>query len=268
MVFDFLDYRAYLEEKLGKKGTRSGARKRLAEYMGGHTTFISQVLNGQSELSLEQAEVANEFLEHSFDEGEFFIYLVMIARAGTPVLKNRFVEKVRLLKEKRLKIKDRLKAEGSINKEDQQKFYSSYHYGAVHVLASIPGQNTIEAISLALKLPRSKVVELVEFLVKLGVLVRSDSKVEPGKNHIHLSNENELVLSHHRNWRQHTISRLQFLNKEDVHYSACVSLSHKDAFQVKESLLGNLEKNVQVISKSAEEVAYVYSLDFYKLSDD
>ena len=58
---------------------------------------------------------------------------------------------------------------------------------------------------------------------------------------------------------------LQFLDPDDLHYSACVSLTHNDAFKIKESMLHNLKQNVDVISKSAEEVAYVLSFDFYKL---
>ncbi len=77
--------------------------------------------------------------------------------------------------------------------------------------------------------------------------------------------DSELILKHHSNWRQHTISNLQFLDREDLHYSACLSLSTADVFKIKESILGNLKSNIDIISKSKEETAYVLCFDFYKL---
>ena len=66
--------------------------------------------------------------------------------------------------------------------------------------------------------------------------------------------------------RFHTLTNLQLLNRDDLHYSACLSLSQSDAFRVKESMLSNLKANVDIISASPEEVAYVMSFDFYKLA--
>lgn len=80
-----------------------------------------------------------------------------------------------------------------------------------------------------------------------------------------IRHDSELILKHHANWRFHTISNLQILSREDLHYSACMSLSEEDAFRVKESILQNLKSNVETISKSKEEVAYVMSFDFYRM---
>jgi hypothetical protein len=63
----------------------------------------------------------------------------------------------------------------------------------------------------------------------------------------------------------HTTSNLQFLDREDAHYSSCLSLSVEDAFRVKEFILQNLKSNMEIIYKSPEEIAYVMNLDFYKL---
>jgi len=63
----------------------------------------------------------------------------------------------------------------------------------------------------------------------------------------------------------HSINSLNFIDDNDFHYSACLTLSNKDAFKVKDSLLGNLQDNIKVISKSKEEVAYVYNIDFHRL---
>lgn len=264
-IWDFESYKHYLMNKLGPEGTRSGLRKKLAESIPVHTTFVTQVLKGKNDFSLEQAESINSFFDHTDDEAEYFILLILKDRSTNPRLKKRFEKKIRSMRDERLNIQNRLKVDDSISQKDREKFYSSAIYGAIHVLAATPGFQSIDTISEAMRLSKSRTREIINFMLKLGILNETGGKISSGKNHIHLGAESELVLKHHINWRQYTINSLQFLDKEDVHYSACMSLSKKDAFLIKESMLDNLKKNVDIVSKSPEEEAFVMCLDFYKL---
>ncbi len=265
VIWKFQNYREYLIERLGGEGSRTGLRKKLAAAIPVHTTFVSQVLNGRNELSLEQAEAVNTFLEHTEDEGEFFILLVLKDRSGNLKLKKRFENKIQKMRDERLNIQKRLKVEDEISLKDKEKFYSSSIYGAIHVLSSIPQFQTVEALAEATRLSKPRMREIVEFMIRIGVLKNSNGKIISGSQHIHLGTDSELILKHHANWRQHTISNLQFLDQDDLHYSSCLSLSQTDAFKIKESILANLKSNIDVIGQSKEEVAYVMCLDFYKL---
>jgi uncharacterized protein (TIGR02147 family) len=230
-----------------------------------HTTFVSQVLKGRAEFSLEQAESINAFFGHTEDEGEYFILLLLSERSGSTKLKSRFDRKIRAMREEHLNIKNRLNAESEISAKDREKFYANYIYSAVHVLSAIDEFKTAEKLAAALKISRERIQEVVEFLLKIGVLAEEKGKLQPGVRHIHLGTDSELILKHHSNWRMHAISNMQFLDRDDLHYSACLSLSVEDAFKVKDMILETLKKNVDVISKSKEEVAYVLNFDFYKL---
>lgn len=266
-IWDFTNYREYLHEKLGGEGSRTGLRKRLAEAIPVHTTFVSQVLTGRNDFSLEQGEAINSFLEHSDDEGEYFILLILKDRAGHDKLKKRFQKKIQVMRDERLNIKNRLEVTETVSAKDKEKFYSSAVYGAIHVLTSIPQFQTIEALSAAVRLSKSRVREMVDFLIRIGILKEERGKIISLSNHVHLGNDSELILKHHANWRYNTISNLQFLDRDDLHYSACLSLSAEDAFKIKESILANLKSNVDIISKSKEEVPYVMCLDFYKFGN-
>lgn len=264
-LWDFTEYRGYLLEKLGPEGSRTGLRKELAHAIPVHTTFVSQVLKGRVEFSLEQAEAINSFFGHTEEEGEYFLLLLLKARAGSDKLRARFESKIRAMRDERLNIQKRLETSNEISLKDREKFYSSFVYGAVHVLTGIPTFKTRESLAEALKLRLMRMSEIVEFMLRLGVLVEKDGKLAPGPQHVHLGNDSELILRHHANWRLHTVSNLQFLDRDDLHYSACLTLSKEDAFRVKESILQNLKANVGVVSNSKEEVAYVMNLDFYKM---
>lgn len=265
MIWNFTNYRPYLIEKLGIEGSRTGLRKKLAEDIGVHTTFVSQVLKGRGDFSLEQAEAINHFLSHTADEGDYFLLLVMKDRAGTRELKQRFQTKIEAQKQERLNIKKRLEVDHEITAQDRERFYSNALYGAIHVLCSIPEMRQAEKLASALKLPREQVQEMVEFLLKLGILVEKNQELVPGSQHMHLGNDSATILKHHSNWRLYTLQNLRFVQPENVHYSACLSLSREDAFRIKELLLKELKTNLKIVEKSPEEVAYVYSFDFYPL---
>ena len=169
------------------------------------------------------------------------------------------------MKKARLNIQNRLEKSESINTEDRIRFYSNYYYGAIHVLSSIPEFRTTEKIAEALHLSRNQAQEIIDFLIRLGVLIEKKGELSPGPRHVHIGNDSELVLKHHANWRLHTLSNLQFIDTEDVHYSACMSLSIEDAHRIKEILLSALKSNVDIATKSTDEIAYVLGIDFYKL---
>lgn len=265
-LWKFTNYKAYLTSRLDAEGSRSGLRKKLAEAIPVHSTFVSQVLNGLQDFSPEQAEAINTFFDHSEDEGEYFVLLVLKDRSTNQKLKSRFDKRIKSMREDRMNIKNRIKASDSISQKDREKFYSSSVYGALHVLSSIPQFQSLPNLADALKLSKSRTREALDFMIGIGLIVERNGKIESGTKHIHIGNESELILKHHCNWRQHAISNLQFLNKEDVHYSGCWSLSIEDAYKIKESILQNLKENVNTVSKSKEEIAYVMNVDFYKLT--
>ncbi len=267
-IWECRKYREYLMSVIGPEGSRSGMRKKLAEGIGVHTTFVSQVLKGMSDFSPEQADAISGFFNHTEDEAEYFLLLVLKERAGTHSLKQKLERKLKGMRDQRLNIGKRIDAENEISAEDKERFYSSALYGAVHVLSSLPDCESSEEMAMLLNQPIKRVAEIVEFLLKIGLLKTNKNRLVPGPNHIHLSNETEMVLKHHINWRMHSISNLQFLNREDLHYSSCISISKDDAFRVKEMILETLKKTVDTVKKTKVETAYVLTFDFYEISEN
>ncbi len=72
-VFEFRNYRAYILHRISQmpKGGR-GVRIALAKAVSSPVSHISQVLNGLTHLSLEQAELMNKFWGHNEEETDFF----------------------------------------------------------------------------------------------------------------------------------------------------------------------------------------------------
>ena len=84
-LFEFRDYKAYLRQALERRREHErGSQARLAESLRCQSAYLSMVLRGSADLSIEQADGVNVFLAHSAKESHFFLILVQRARAGTP----------------------------------------------------------------------------------------------------------------------------------------------------------------------------------------
>lgn len=92
-IFEYRSYKAYLRDWLAADEKR-GARTRLADAIRCHNGYVSQVLNGDAQFSLEQGELINRFLGHTKDQSSFLLLLIQYERAGTSTLKIHFDEQL------------------------------------------------------------------------------------------------------------------------------------------------------------------------------
>src|SRR5687768_13356982 len=87
-IFNFLDYKKYLKEVIRENRGTHGYKTRLAKAAGCRSSYLSQVLHGNFDLSPEHALGLANFWGLSTTEKDFFIQLVHLARAGTKELKK------------------------------------------------------------------------------------------------------------------------------------------------------------------------------------
>lgn len=263
-IYEFNSYRAYLKERLEYLGPRSGLKRKAAESLQVHTTFISQVILGKAELSLDQGERMNSFLSHNENEAEFFLDLIIFERASDAKLKKRFETRLKSQQIDRASIKSRLNTSQELRPEDHERFYSSHLFGLLHVLSSLAAFQTRKALIAATGFPSEITNDAIDFLLRLGVLKKIRDSIVPGPQHIHLGKESKLIARHHTNWRMASIQKLAFADPTDLHYSLTFSCSEQDMVRIRESVLQHLTTLTKLIEKSKEEKAMVYCFDLYK----
>jgi uncharacterized protein (TIGR02147 family) len=263
-VFEYKDYKAYLTGVMGGGGRRSGQRARLAQHLGCQTAYISQVLNGHQHLSSEQAFKASGFFGHDREESHFFQLLVLSARAGTVELKEYYSEQIREILNRRTLIKNRVSSNREVPAEHQSKYYSSWHYIAVHMALSVPELQTKEALAEYFRLPLVEVAKTLEFLVSAGLAEMQQGRYSVGPLHIHLGNDADNINKHHTNWRVQAIDSLSRSRSDDLHYSVVFSLSRADAEKFRERFLDLIKTNIKDVGPSREECLYVTCLDFFE----
>ncbi len=264
-VFEFKSYKSYLEHVFGGNRARTGARKKAAGWIGCHTAYLSLVLKGDANLSLEQAYRLNEFLGHDLEEKEFFLLLVQFERAGSKDLENYFLQKIQLQLSNRLTIRGRLQSEEGISTVDQAIYYSKWYYSCIHVMISIPELQTKAALSDHLNIPLSIVSEVLDFLESRGLAILSNGLYQIGSRHLHLPQDSPHIGQHHSNWRSRALVSLDLPQKNDLHYSVVVTLSEQDVLKIKEQIMDLIKSNMKIVKDSKEEQTFAFALDYFEI---
>jgi len=266
-LFDFTTYKEYLAYLAGPKGARTGFKSGLAAAAGCNVTYVSQVLHGPRDFSLEQAEQASAYLAHGEEEAHYFLLLVQKERAGTTSLRRYFETQLKDLKNRRLNLKERIGAGSHLTKENQHTYYSSWLYAAVHVALSVPELQTPAALSRYFNQKPALIKEVLQFLTGAGLAVEKGARFHIGPTLIHLGNDSKNILRHHANWRSRALFSLEREEPRDLHYSAAVTLSREDAMRLKDRLINVIKETVSEIGASKEEEVFCFAVDFFGLKE-
>lgn len=264
-IFDFDHYHDYLLSRLGLKVRRTGIKSELARALRCQPSFLSQVFAGKADLSPEQAISVNRFFCHSKDEGEYFLFLVLLARAGTTELRDYFSAHLEEIRQKRLLLSKRLAKPNGLTHEQRSIYYSSWHYAAIHIATTIPELQSRDAIAGYFDLSREKVASILEFLTSAGLVVEQGGALRTGLQEIFIGTDSELILKHHANWRIRALEALDRESRKDLHYSGVFSLSKKDAEDLKKKFIRMIEDALEVIKASREEELYTLTMDFFSM---
>jgi uncharacterized protein (TIGR02147 family) len=265
-LFEYLLYKDYINDFIHHSPSRGrGMKLKIAQFLNCQTAFISQVMNGDPNFSLEQAVKLNLFFEHTKEESRFFILLVQLERAGSLDLKKFFQEEIKEILEKRSDLKNRLAIKSSLKKIDQQTYYSNWLYACIHMMVAIPEFRNRDAIARQLNLPREKVMEILTFLEETKLIQKRSGQYEIGVTKIHLSKDSPQVQRHHTNWRMQAIRAIDINDNLDLHYSTVVSMSKNDIPRLKEILIKAIEECRLVIKDSKEEKIQSICIDLFGL---
>jgi uncharacterized protein (TIGR02147 family) len=266
-LFEYRDYKKYLSDIIDQMPNHGrGERSKIAAVLRCHIAYISQVLNGDAHLSLEQADVLNQHLGHTSDESDFFLLLVLIARAGTKSLREHYIRKLDQILAQRTVLKNRLQYQKELSPQVQATYYSAWYYAAIHMMLDISELRTKEGISDYLSLPIGIVSEVLEFLVASGLATQKGATYENGLAKLHLGSDSPMISKHHTNWRLQALQSLERKDSRALHYSSVITVEEKLVPQIREALVQAIEHVRSVMKPSSkDEVIYCYALDFFEI---
>lgn len=227
---------------------------------------MSQVLSGAKSFSHEQGFKVAAFFNLDEREREYFLTLLSVDRAGTKEYENYLREKLRQLRSEAENLSTRLKHEKKLSPEESAVFYSDWVYSACRLSIGL-GENTVPALARYLSLSEERVREVVSFLIKAGLAEKnSDGTLNRRKLSTHLEANSPWIKSHHRNWRLKAMDASS--SKENLHYSAPMSLSKEDFFLIKEILTSTIRKVDDILIPSESEKLVCLNIDWFDLTPD
>lgn len=260
-IYSFSSYKKYLLEALESIG--HGSRLKLAKAINCQPAYISLVLNKDAHLSLEQAEEVVGFLELSAPEAEYFVLLVQFERAGSSKLRERWTKRMKEIRDEQTQLSKRVSDANVLDEATQARYYSSWHYAAIHMAVTVPGLQTRRAIRGYLGLGTEQIDEALEFLEKTGLVVKSAGEFATGNARLFLKSDSPYINRHHANLRECAIQFLGCDDKASLHYSTFFSLSKSDYLKIKERLLVMIDEVRTAVRPSKEEELAVLAVDWF-----
>lgn len=264
-VFNHLDYKKFLREKISENKSVHAYKSKLAEAAGCQRSFLSQVLTGHVHLTADHAVGLAEFWGLNTRQTEHLLDLVAHARSGTKNL-TRFLERrIRSRREESEDLAKRIEYQRLQEESNTFVYYSVWYYPAVHVLVAAEGYRRPSRLAERLGLPESLVTKTLEDLARLGVVELHESGWRPTKKNIHLPRDSPLNPINHWTWRQRAVQSAALPAPGDLHYTAICALSVEDARRVRELLSDFIDSSRRLIEPSREEEAFAITCDVFRV---
>jgi uncharacterized protein (TIGR02147 family) len=265
-IFEFKNYKKLVRERLRtypRKG--HGQYMRIAKLLNVHTTMVTHIFKGDSNLSVEQALKLAEYFAFSSLETDYFITLVHHERAANTQSSGYFERQIETLRARALNLSERLQAKKTLDERDQAIFYSAWYYSAIRLLCAIHEFKSPEAIVEMVRLPLATVARALEFLISTGLLREDDGRFVIGETLTYINRDSPLVAKHHLNWRLRAIEQLDHIPEEDLVFTNSIAISEMDFLKVREEIVKFLETYKKIGDPSPSEQLCFLTVDWRKL---
>lgn len=264
-IFDFSDYRIFLREWIEEAKIRKASNlSRLAEALGVHSTFLSHVLSGSKNLSLEQATVLSEHLNQTKIEREYLFALLQLEKAGSHSLKKYWQERIKEIITEKNKMHRRFDKHHELTDTDRAIFYSSWLYVAAFLASAIDEGQNLDQIANTLNLTRDKADEIMQFLVSVGICKESKGLFMLGETHVHVPNESPFVVKHHTSWRMKAVQKMDSRTTEELFFTSPMSIARKDFDAIREKINFVIKEIVDIAKESKAEEIVCLNIDFFR----
>lgn len=264
-ISEFSNYKTFIKAllKTFPKAGRGQGRK-LAEHLNVAPIVVSQVLARDRHFTSDQAIKTAEFF--GFDEAtsEYFLFLVSLERADSKELKSFYRKKLAKMSEEAQKVKNLVQGKEHVSEFDKGVFYSNWYYCAISLLTSIQGYQTVDSIAEYFGINRTKVGEIVSFLLATGLCVEEKGKIKMGTKSTHVPDGSPFVNNHRRNWREKAGEKFTSPSAGDLFFAGPVSLSQKDADAIRMELMELIKRFSTRVAASPEEKLMCLNIDWFK----
>jgi uncharacterized protein (TIGR02147 family) len=265
-LFEYSDFYQFLENEIEKiSRLKRGEKKKIAEELNIPPSLLSQIFSGTRKLSLDQVHLLCDYMGHSILEKEYIFNLFHLSTANNKKLKEILKNKCLELKNKSLKISERVEKDRVLSEREKSILYSSWYYIAIWAYVSIGEGKTVDEITTYFNLPIKKVKEVLSFLIETQICKSENGKIIHHLNRTHIEKNSPHFRQHHNNWRIRSVQKLDFQSEEDLNFTAPLSLSTEDFFKVREEMMKLIQGIYKTVKETEPEKVYCINIDFFSV---
>ncbi len=263
-VFTFSSYKAYLERALLTDAPR-GQMSRAAEALGCQASFLSRVIHSNVQLTPDQAFVLAGFFNMDEDESAYFQTRVESERAGNPSYRTALGEKLKDMKRRREDLSKRANRPDFDIDAQRARYFSSWHWSALHFLTAIPALHSVASLAKRLNLDEKTTLNTLRELQSFGLVGEEKNKWRYRQGQFHLPKSSPFVLLHHSNWRARAVLDAQDITNESIHFTSVLTLSREDLERLKNLVLKFISEAEAVSRPSPPEECAVLNVDLFEI---
>lgn len=244
-IYNHADFREYVSFKLDEAGR--GARLKLSSYIGCQPSFISQVMAGKNELSLEHAHKINLFFNHDTEASQYFLTMVSLSRAGSFELQKFLREQMRDQREKQMQI-HKVVHKAELHRDDLLYYYSNWLAISVHMLAAIEKYQDPKVLQAKLGASEDEFLETINFLTRTGLIQMKDGRIQVGEAHVHLKKTEPIAQSATVLTRLKVLEKLKLSNPRSVNFTSNFTISRQAYDSLRKRILDfivELDEHIQ-----------------------
>lgn len=266
-IFNYNHYKEFLRDLLDQKSNIRGYQNKLASYANCQTSHLSQVLNRDKDLTLDQAFDLVSSLDLGELECEYFVKLVQAERAGSMRHRNFVKTQLENIRKRHQRLSDQIQKSSEKTAQTSPLYYSHWSYLAVHVASFIPDKNNSIKLSQFLGLSENVVLKALSELKKMGLMEEFQDGWRPKENNLNIKDDDSNIRNHHLNWRLKSLDHIptSYNSIRDLIYSGVYAISHEDQYRIKSELNGMIVKIRDIALNSEPEVCFNFNVDFYSL---
>jgi uncharacterized protein (TIGR02147 family) len=268
-IYEFSDFRKYLQARLKSEAKRSGELLNLAKFLKAHPSRLSKILKGPDQPTSEQAFLIAQFLSLEEPESRYFSLLVESERAGSALYLRHLKKQIQEIRSAKLEPAPLSEPERKFTAADERIFYSSHKYSAVWLASMVSGKNELHQIAENLQVNIGTVKQIANFLVRVGLCDWEESgKLTPGARLLNLDLNSPNLGSFRMNWRNHALSKISSpdsIAENEIFYSEPMAIG-ADAYERVVAILKATVAEIREALKeqTADKVACL-NIDWFKV---
>lgn len=264
-IFQFDSYKEFFNSWVNSQPHNGhGEYRRLALALNISTTMISQIFNGEKDLSLELTCEMCEYLHLNEAEADYMLLLVEHNKAGSEKLRAKFIKQIKNKQNEAKKLENRLKKDYALDESSKLIYFSSWIYPAIRILCDIPHLNSAAKIAERLQIPKNHALKCIDFLIKNKLVIEKNSGFSIGPAHIYLPATDPLATRDHVNWRQLAFQKMQILNEDHFFYSGNYALSKEVSHEIRLMLPDLIEGVLKKVKPSTSETTCCLNIDYFE----